>query len=195
MTEQAVDGAPSESESARKHHSLRNWLIVVVVALMAAVIVRAYVFESFFVPSGSMIPTIEIGDHMIVDKLSYHLHPVGFGNIIVFHKPANDPTTANIHYLVKRVIGLPGQTIWSHDGKVYINGKPIAEPFLPKGVQTHNIHTASGAPIHIPKNEYYVLGDNRGDSADSRVFGPISGSLIVGRVVLIYWPLSHWHYF
>ena len=195
MTEQAVDGAASESKSARKHHGLRNWLIVVVVALVAAVVVRTYVFESFFVPSGSMIPTIEIGDHMIVDKLSYHLHPVGFGNIIVFHKPANDPTTANIHYLVKRVIGLPGQTIWSHDGKVYINGKPIAEPFLPKGVQTHNIHTASGAPIHIPKNEYYVLGDNRGDSADSRVFGPISGSLIVGRVVLIYWPLSHWHYF
>lgn len=195
MTEPVIDGAHSKRGSVRKHHGLRNWLIAVVVAVVAAVVVRAYVFESFFVPSGSMIPTIQIGDHMIVDKLSYHLHPVGFGDIIVFHKPANDPTTANIHYLVKRVIGLPGQTIWSHDGKVYINGKPIAEPFLPKGVQTHDIHTTSGAPIHIPKNEYYVLGDNRGDSADSRVFGPIPRSLIVGRVVLIYWPLSQWHYF
>ena len=192
---QEATGATKARSTRRKSHGLRNWLIVFIVALVAAVMVRSLVFESFYVPSGSMIPTIEIGDHMIVDKLSYHLHPVGFGDIVVFHKPANDHTSAKIHYLVKRVIGLPGQTIWSHDGKVYIDGKPIAEPFLPKGVQTHGIHTPSGGAIHIPKNEYYVLGDNRGDSADSRVFGPISRSLIVGRVILIYWPLSQWHYF
>ncbi|MGC9155783.1 MAG: signal peptidase I [Ferrimicrobium sp.] len=200
MTEQTTDDtAPvvgeGDDSAHPQRHTLRNWLIVIVVALVVAVGVRAYVFESFFVPSGSMIPTIEIGDHMIVDKLSYHLHSVGFGNIIVFHKPADDHTSANIHYLVKRVIGLPGQTIWFHDGQVYINGKLIAEPFLPKGVKTYPLSAASESPIHIPKNEYYVLGDNRGDSADSRVFGPISRSLIVGRVILIYWPLSQWHYF
>jgi len=171
------------------YHKLRGWAVVLL-AIIVIVLVRAYVFESFYVPSGSMIPTIEINDHMIVDKLSYHLHAVGFGNIIVFHKPINDPAPPDVHYLVKRVIGLPGQTIWSHDGKVYINGKAIPEPFLPKGVKTYNI-----PKTYIPKNEYYVLGDNRGNSADSRVFGPISKSLIVGRVVLIYWPLSQWKFF
>jgi signal peptidase I len=171
------------------YRRFRGWLIVVV-AIVVVVIGRAYVLESFYVPSGSMLPTIQINDHMLVDKLSYHLHKVGFGNIIVFHTPPTDRTSPDIHYLVKRVIGLPGQTIWSHNGQVYINGKKLSEPFLLPGIETHGIPRT-----HIPKNDYYVLGDNRGDSADSRVFGPISRSLIVGRVVLIYWPLSQWKFF
>jgi signal peptidase I len=195
MTEEVVGGATrgaTAGRSAKKGHGLRSWAIVVVVALLAAIVVRSYVFESFYVPSGSMTPTIEIGDHMIVDKLSYHLHPVGFGNIIVFHKPADDHTSWNIRYLVKRVIGLQGQMIWIHDAKVYINGRPIAEPFLPPSVTTAAVGKHDG-PFRIPKNEYFVMGDNRSNSYDSRYFGPISGSLIVGRVVLIYWPLSQWH--
>jgi len=181
--------APAHA-SSRRRHRWRAWLIVVAVAVGAAYLVRTFVFESFYVPSGSMLPTIEIGDRMIVDKLSYDLHPVGFGNIVVFRRPKDDPAPPYIHYLVKRVIGLPGQTIWSHDGKVYINGRAIAEPFLPKGVETTGIRRQ-----RIPSGEYFVLGDNREDSVDSRVFGPIPRRLIVGRVILIYWPLSQWHYF
>jgi signal peptidase I len=174
----------------RRRRRWRAWLVVVLVAVAGAYLVRTFVFESFYVPSGSMLPTIQIGDRMIVDKLSYDLHPVGFGNIVVFRRPRSDPAPGYIHYLVKRVIGLPGQTIWSHDGRVYIDGKPIPEPFLPRGVETTGIRRQ-----RIPQGEYFVLGDNRGDSVDSRVFGPVSRHLIVGRVILIYWPLSQWHFF
>ena len=182
-------GVPAHSVK-RRRRVIRGWILVVIIGLLVAAGVRAFVFESFFVPSGSMLPTIQVGDHMIVDKLSYDLHRIGFGDIVVFRKPANDPAGPNVRYLVKRVIGLPGQVIASHGGKVYINGAPIAEPFLAKGVSTYGIPRQ-----RIPRGEYYVLGDNRGNSADSRVFGPIRQSLIVGRVVLVYWPLGQWHYF
>ncbi len=168
----------------------RGGVITVLVAIVVAVVVRTYLFESFYVPSGSMLPTIQIGDHMIVEKVAYDLHPVDFGNIVVFHTPKNDHVAPDVHFLVKRVIGLPGQVIWSSDGKVYINGHPKAEPFLPPGVET------SGIPRQrIPKGDVYVLGDNRGDSADSRVFGPIPESSIVGQVILIYYPFSQWRIF
>jgi signal peptidase I len=168
----------------------RGVLITVVIAIAVAFGVRTFLFESFYVPSGSMLPTIQIGDHMIVEKIAYDLHPVEFGNIVVFHTPKNDPVAPDVHFLVKRVIGLPGQVIWSHDGQVYINGRQKPEPFLPRGVVT------TGIPRQrIPQGEVYVLGDNREDSADSRVFGPIPESSIVGQVVLIYYPLSQWRIF
>jgi signal peptidase I len=164
--------------------------LTVLVGVLAAFMVRTFAFESFYVPSGSMIPTIKIGDRILVDKLSYDFGKVGFGNIIVFRRPADDPAPSNVHYLVKRVIGLPGETIWSKHGQVYINGHMIQEPFLPPGDLTRGI-----PPTKLGPNEYYVLGDNRPDSEDSRYFGPISGNLIVGKVVLIYWPPSAWRLF
>ncbi|MHB8190058.1 MAG: signal peptidase I [Ferrimicrobium sp.] len=194
MSEATGRPRPGRSQHRKKmgrwQRSLRRWIVVLAVGFVVAFAVRTYVFESFYVPSGSMIPTLEIGDHMIVDKLSYRLHPVGFGDIVVFHTPANDHTSSNIHYLVKRVIGLAGQTIWSHDGKVYVDGHPLAEPFLAHAAVTRGIRRQV-----VPKGDLYVLGDNRDNSCDSRCFGPISASSVVGRVVLIYWPFGRWRVF
>jgi signal peptidase I len=157
-----------------------------VIALVVAVVVRTFVFQTFYIPSGSMEPTLDIGDRILVDKLSYDFHPVHTGDIVVFKRPPHaDVGPPSIKDLVKRVIGLPGQTIWSHGGQVYIDGKILPEPWLPPGTVTRGIR-----PQKIPPDHYFVMGDNRGDSLDSRYFGPIPGSLIVGRVVARIWPLS-----
>lgn len=166
-----------------------EWGAVLLVALAVAFGIRTFVVQTFFIPSASMEPTLKIGDRILVDKLSYRLHGVHRGDIVVFGKPPgeNDPTITD---LVKRVIGLPGDTIASQEGKVYIDGKPLTESYLPAGTVTTGI-----TPQTIPPNEYFVMGDNRSDSQDSRYFGPISKSLIVGRVVVRIWPLSAFHVF
>ena len=106
---------------------LVEWVVVVVLALVLAVGVRTYVAQMFYIPSGSMLPTLQIGDRIVVDKLSYRLHPVHRGDVVVFRRPPLEH--ANYSDLVKRVIGLPGETVSSVDGQVYIDGKPLDEPF------------------------------------------------------------------
>jgi signal peptidase I len=164
--------------------------VVVLVAVAVAFAVRAYVAQTYVIPTTSMTPTLQVGDRILVDKLSYHLHSVGRFDIVVFAKPPRDVAPPGVEDLVKRVIGLPGEIIWSHQGRVYINGRPLPEPFLPAGTFTSGITRQ-----RVPPNEYFVMGDNRGDSQDSRFFGPIPRSLIVGRVVLRIWPLSRVHPF
>ena len=161
-------------------------------ALAIALLMRTFVAQTFYIPSGSMEPTLQIGDRIIVDKLSYHLHGVGRGDIVVFARPPNEECGGPaVNDLVKRVIGLPGEHIASSGNTVLINGKPLAEPWLPKG-------TALGKPIPptvVPPNNFYVLGDNRDASCDSRYWGPVPRSLIVGKVVMRVWPLSALHFF
>ncbi|MGO9342812.1 MAG: signal peptidase I [Acidimicrobiales bacterium] len=178
--------ARAEARRRRRKRAIIEWVIVLVVALGVAVGMRTFVVQTFYIPSGSMEPTLNPSDRILVDKLSYHLHAVHRGDIIVFARPPGETLEPGVNDLVKRVIGLPGETISGQNGQVYINGKPLAEPWLPKGVVTGNF-----SPVHIPQSYYFVMGDNRGFSSDSRVFGPISGSLIVGRVVMRIWPLSH----
>jgi signal peptidase I len=165
-----------------------EWAVVLLVAVLVAVGIRTFVVQTFFIPSASMEPTLMVGDRILVDKLSYHLHPVHRGDIVVFATPPGEDAGPNVKDLVKRVIGLPGETISSAGGQVVINGKPLKEPWLVKGTVTTGITTQV-----IPPNEYFVMGDNRSDSQDSRFFGPIHRSLIVGRVVLKIWPLSSFH--
>ena len=122
--------------SHKKRRSGRSWLVelvvIVVVVLGASFLVRTFVVQTFYIPSGSMIPTLQVGDRILVDKLSYHLHGVGRGDIVVFSKPPLEQQ--NINDLVKRVIGLPGETISSVNGEIYINGKLLPEPWLQPGV-------------------------------------------------------------
>ena len=182
--------AKAPAEGTRRRRWLLEWLIVLVVAVALALGVRTYVAQTFFIPSASMQPTLLIGDRIVVDKLSYHLHGVGRGDIVVFATPPKEQSDPTIKDLVKRVIGLPGDVISSKGGLVYINGAPLHEPYLVNGTVTTDITTQK-----IPPNEYFVMGDNRGDSQDSRFFGPISRSLIVGREVLRIWPLPRLHAF
>jgi len=161
-----------------------EWIAVLAVAVLAAVLIRAFVFEPFFIPSGSMEPTLKVGDRVLVNKLSYDLHSIHRGDVVVFTRPPKD-YSPGIKDLIKRVIGLPGESISGKDGAVYINGHRLKEPWLPKGVTT-----APFPAVMVPHGDYFVMGDNRGDSADSRVIGPISGKLIVGRAFIKVWPIS-----
>jgi signal peptidase I len=134
-----------------------------------------------------MVPQLEKGDRVLVNKLSYHFHDVHRGDIVVFERPPNEPADPLIKDLIKRVIALPGETV-SNDssGHVMINGHRLKEPYLKGGVTT----TGMEAPHKIPANEYWVMGDNRSNSKDSRYFGPIQKKLIVGRAFIRVWPVS-----
>jgi signal peptidase I len=162
-----------------------EWLAVVLVALLAALGIKTWLLQAFVIPSGSMIPTLDIGDRILVNKVSYDVHAVHRGDIVVFSTPPNDTGDAAIKDLVKRVIGLPGDRISSANGHVYIDGRLLQEPYLPRGTTTVGI-----PPQTIPPGHYFVMGDNRSDSKDSRFFGPIPGKLIVGRAILRVWPIN-----
>ncbi len=168
------------AEAQRRRRWLLSWLTVIVLGAAVALGLRFFVVQTFFVPSGSMIPTLQPGDRMLVLKVGYSVER---GAIVVFRRPPGDLSDPNQDDLVKRVIGLPGETIWSVGNTVYINGQPLAEPWLPK-------NDPLGPPItrqKIPAGDYFMMGDNRNDSYDSRDWGPLPGSYIIGRVFLVIW--------
>jgi signal peptidase I len=188
-------------EPPRPPVSSTRWLkegaIVVVVAVLVAVLLRAFVVQTFFIPSGSMEPTLQIGDRILVNKLSYHLHGVDRGDIVVFSRPAAENCGGpEVNDLVKRVVGLPGNVVSLSGGYVYINGQRLGESYLPESVQGKTFAGPAGTsyslirPYRVPAGDYFVMGDNRTDSCDSRFWGPISKSLIVGKVDVRVWPLS-----
>ena len=181
---------------------VREAVIVVVVAVLVAVLLRAFVVQTFYIPSGSMEPTLQIGDRILVNKLSYHLHGVDRGDIVVFSRPpAEDCGGPEVNDLVKRVVGLPGDVVSLSGGYVYIDGKKLDESWLPASEQgvttagpTGNSSNLASA-YRVPANDYFVMGDNRTDSCDSRYWGPIPKSLIVGKVEVRVWPISSVHLF
>jgi signal peptidase I len=132
-----------------------------------------------------MEPTLRKGDRVLVNKLSYKLHDIHRGDIVVFKRPPNEPDTG-IQDLIKRVIGLPGESVSVKDCHVYINGQQLVEPYVKSWTRTCTFPARTVGP-----NEIFVMGDNRDDSQDSRFFGPISQNLVVGRAFVIVWPLTH----
>jgi signal peptidase I len=170
-----------------------EWLVVIAATVALTLVIKTYLVEAFVIPSGSMEPTLEIGNRVLVEKVGYTLHR---GDMIVFDKPARDTEPGTPH-LVKRIIGLPGDVVSAKDGYYYIDGKQLRESWLPKvdqgstcGPPTAPPNCAPFGPLTVPAGDYFVSGDNRTDSYDSRYFGPISGKLIVGKVFFKIWPLS-----
>jgi len=170
-----------------------EWLGVVVFALVLAFGVRTYVAQLFYIPSGSMLPTLHVGDRIAVDKLSYHLHDIRRGDVVVFRRPPLEQSA--YPDLVKRVVGLPGDTIASVGGQVTIDGRPLSEHWLPQPepptLPSPVPYAFSlGHPYTVPAGHYFVMGDNRTNSEDSRYFGPIPTGLIVGKMAFVAWPLD-----
>jgi signal peptidase I len=140
---------------------------------------------AFYIPSASMVSTLEEGDRVLVNKLSYKLHDVHRGDIIVFERPDSEPDTGIEDY-IKRVIGLPGETVEGREGHVVIDDRILEEPYLDEGTTTTDF-----APVVVPAGEVFVMGDNRAVSIDSRTFGAIPEDTIVGRAFVRIWPLTH----
>jgi signal peptidase I len=176
-----------EAEDQRRHlRGAIEWVVIIGAALLAAFLIKTFLIQAFFIPSESMVPTLKKGDRVLVNKLSYRLHDVHRGDIVVFERPPSEPTDPEIKDLIKRVIGLPGETIsGDNTGHVLINGKRLDEPYLPKGVTTTGLQE-----YKIPPDHYWVMGDNRGNSKDSRYFSAIDDGLIVGRAFIRVWPIS-----
>jgi len=170
--------------------------VTVVVAVLAIGItttsVRAYAVQAFVVPSGSMSPTLQVGDRILVDKLSSTIHR---GDIVVFRRAPGDHDP-QFPVLVKRVIGLPGETISQSGSTIDIDGRPLAEPWLPAATGACAWASKSVPTTRIPAGAYFVMGDCRGDSEDSRYWGTVPVSNIIGKVSAVIWrhghPWMHW---
>lgn len=203
-TEASDPGQPEPPDPSAPTSGRRRWIIewvgILVFAVTCTLLLRNFVVEPYKIPSPSMEPTLMVHDKLLVDKLSYSLHAVHRGDIAVFHKPA-DFVDPGVTVLIKRVIGLPGETISLQRGQIYINGKVLDQKWLPAegitnpGPPITNQGCANTGPqvdyCVIPKGEYYMMGDNRSDSDDSRVFGPVPRKVFIGRAFLIVWPPSH----
>jgi signal peptidase I len=178
----------------RRRRALLETAITILVAVLLAGLVRAFAFQTFWIPSSSMVPTLGVNDRILVQKAFFSWHDVREGDIVVFsHPPLDRCGGSQAGDLVKRVIALPGQTIYSSGNSIYINGKLLAEPYLPRydPLGPPIPHASRQHPYRVPTGEFYVMGDNRAISCDSRYWGPIKGSSIIGKVVLVWWHDDH----
>ena len=195
--EDGLDGGGERPPPGRPRWSSRRraieWLVIAAVAVCVALVIRVYVVQTFYIPSPSMTPTLKVGDRILVNKLAYRFHGVGRGDIIVFRRPPAEDCGTPVTDLVKRVIGLPGETIWDKNGTMYIDGKVLAQPWLPKN--DPNTYTPSFGPVKIGANSYFVMGDNRKVSCDSRYWGTGNRSLIVGKGEMLIRPLDRVAFF
>jgi signal peptidase I len=149
-----------------------------------------------------MYPTLQVGDRMLADRLPFSVHDLHTGDIVVFHRVPADTDPTQPAYLVKRVIGLPGQTISSRGGTVLIDNKPLREPWLPNLAKLPAKWLCNEAAENIPKtvippDRYFVMGDCRGNSYDSRAWGTVPASAVVGKVFAVIWRANHpwFHWF
>jgi signal peptidase I len=178
--------------------ALVEWVVIVVVALLAALLIKTFAVQAFSIPSQSMEPTLMPGDRVLVDKLASDFSPVRTGDIVVFRRPPAD--TSAVNDLIKRVIAGPGQSIYVANCKVYVNGKELTQHYLPEGWESPSsqyctVWDAPGMlhlpdPYTVPAGHYFVMGDNRTDSDDSRYWGTVPANYLVGVAFVRIWPPS-----
>ena len=194
---------------------VREYAVLAVIAVVLASLIRAFVGLAFYIPSPSMVPTLKINDRVLVSRVTYRFRDPRRSDIVVFDNPDYNGPKENAftrplrsvfelvgarqrkdRHFIKRIIGLPGETVQIRDGGVWINERRLAEPWLPKGVTTE---WPEGKKLTVPKNSYWVMGDNRDDSKDSRYFDAsaasdaghfVKRSAIIGPAVLRVWPPS-----
>jgi signal peptidase I len=190
-----ADADPAGTGPRRRRRwkrALAETAITIVVAVLLAGLVRTFVFQPFWIPTSSMVPTLGVYDRVLVQKAFFSWRDVREGQIVVFsHPPLDHCGGPQEGDLVKRVIALPGQTIYSSGNSIYVNGRLLAEPYLPHYDPLGPPIASRQHPYLVPPGEFYMLGDNRSDSCDSRYWGPIKGSSIIGTVVLVWWHHDH----
>ena len=182
-------GNTPTSASQHSETSFTRWLIetalLVLLAFALAFGIRTFIVEPFIVPTGSMIPTIQINNRVLAEKITFRFaRPPRYGDIVVFPDPKGEHP-----HLIKRVIATGGQTIDLREGKVYVNGNELTEPYT-HGQPSEQLTPEIGFPLKVPSDSVWVMGDNRTNSGDSRVFGPVAVKNVQGLAIWTYWPLS-----
>jgi len=170
-----------------RRRTVIEWILVVAIALLVSLLVRTYAFQTFYIPSGSMEPTLQIGDRIVVSKLSVEFGTIHRGDVLVFKAPARVLSACgdDVADLVKRVIGLPGDHLTSKGNTIFVNGHALNQPWThvePLGKSIGN--------VTVPANSYFMMGDNEPSSCDSRYWGTVPRSSIIGKAFVRIWPLS-----
>jgi signal peptidase I len=182
-SEQAPDKVAQRE--GKKHSTTRTVIEIVVIVAAAfaiAMLVQAFLVKPFTIHQVSMETTLDEGDRILINRVTYHFRDPKNGDIVVFHSPV----TAG-EDLVKRVIAVGGDRIAIHDGRVYLNDVPQDEPYL-----MEQNFVGDYPETQIPAGQLFVMGDNRNNSGDSRFFGPIDEKLVLGCAFVVYWPIKHW---
>ena len=200
MDAEPAAAEPESTMSQLRANPVTRWLIdwvpILIGAFLLALFVRAFAFQAFSIPSGSMIPTLQIDDRVLVNKLSYTVGDVSRGDVVVFKRPENSP--GQFDDLIKRVIGLPGDTITISNGELFVNGFLLEESYIARQSSTAPLRVgeipgcldATPTECTVPDDRLLVFGDNRQSSTDGREFGTIPVDDVVGRAFVKVWPLT-----
>ena len=185
----------SASKSGQGLQLIREWVTVLVVALVIAITVRSLVLQQFYISGPSMETTMFQDNRVLVNKLSYRLHDIYRGDVVVFDRVTVDGEVVQHDDLIKRVIGLGGETISIKESQVFIDGKLLPEPYLNDyDLAQSSLDDRCRVPVMeetlIAEDHLFVMGDNRPQSFDSRMFGSIEQNLVVGRAFVIIWPFG-----
>jgi signal peptidase I len=180
----------SQPGMSRTTRAFVDWVVVVGIALLVAILVRTFLLAHFVVDGTSMSSTLSTGDRVFVNKLSYRLHEPNRGDVVVLHQIGG----SSERDLIKRVIALPGEEIEIQSCEVSIDGRLLEEPYLDPLVVTPGNCGGDYGPTVVPSDSVFVMGDNRPGSSDSRTLGPIHESDLVGRAFVVFWPRGHWQW-
>ena len=172
---------PSSSGPSGFHRELRTWARDLIVALGLAVVIIVFFYQPVKVEGTSMAPLLADQERIFINKFVYKLEPIERGDVVVFWYPLDQTKS-----FIKRVVGLPGDEVEIRKGRVLINDMPLDEPYVPPEYADRSTY----GPVRIPSDEYFVMGDHRISSNDSRIFGPVPGSFIYGKAVFAYWPMT-----
>ena len=190
-TGEAIRADLSEKQRSQMR-AVWEWIFVVVIAIGAAMLIRLFLFQQYYIDGPSMQTTLMPQDRVLVNKMSYKLHDIHRGDVIVFDRVTNEVQHDD---LIKRVLGLPGETLEIRSCIVYIDGIEVDEPYL-NPEQTSQIEPSARCGSHtdmvVPDHMVFVMGDNRVQSFDSRDFGPIDTDKVRGRAFVVIWPASAW---
>ncbi len=203
---QELDSEPDfgRSKTERRKNFL-EWVVVIVGAVLIAFLIRGFLVQAFFIPTGSMNETLIEGDRVLVNKMSFRIGDIDRQDIVVFNNPGvtNPTSTTNeipgsvtagdqeIDHLIKRVIGLPGEKLEFKGNQVFIDGELLNEPYLEPSLSDQDFAIGTNSStIVIPEGHYYMMGDNRNNSADSRVIGAIEEKEIIGKAFFRFWPVD-----
>ena len=170
--------APSSSSLRRE---LRGWTRDLLLALGLATVIIIFLYQPVKVEGTSMAPLLSDQERIFINKFVYRFEPIERGDVVVFWYPLDRSKS-----FIKRVVGLPGETVEIRQGRVYVDGKRLEEPYVPPQYADASTY----GPIRMPRDEYFVMGDHRASSNDSRVFGPVASRYIYGKAVFAYWPVE-----
>src|SRR6266850_3334865 len=171
---------PASPHSLR--HEIRVWTRDLLIAIGLALVIIVFLYQPVKVEGTSMAPLLSDQERIFINKFVYRFEPIERGDVVVFWYPL-DRTKS----FIKRVVGLPGEVVEIRQGIVYVDGEPLAEPYVPPQYED----LSDFGPLRVPRDNYFVMGDHRISSNDSRVFGTVASRFIYGRAVFAYWPVDH----